>query len=514
MAQAGRRAAASVVAGVLAGLIATGPAHAALRAQFVPLTVPAQARPAVVVVVVPTSPAGEELAARVNRVVREAAQKSGRFDVQSLIDRLDAENARGRESRAAEGLEALKSARAAYNELDTVQALKEAERAIKAFGDSDLGVHLPDLSKAWILKIASLVANGENKAAQLEMDRLLAIDPSATFSPNYFPPEEIAYAENVRKQLLEAKMTLEVKTTPPGAEIFVDGHYQGLSPLTVDKLAPGDHYVTAKRPGYALGQQRSRPGTAELTLRKAEAFPRYEALVTKVAKDPRGPQRDAAANELGQWLGVDQVLLGVVDVPPGASTAQVTLLRLEPKDGHNDAYAEESVPLGESAVPQVEALASRVLSHDDPRRGGPVTHYEVPGAADAKKVAGYALLGAGAAVFVGGIAFGIAANGQHNEFRRLAQTDPHASSVASTGRTLAVVADVSYLVGLLAAGGGTYLAFLSGPKSAAPAPKQAETPKASAQPPAEKEKKERAPDEEKDERREAPRQDEDDLRNY
>jgi hypothetical protein len=43
---------------------------------------------------------------------------------------------------------------------------------------------------------------------------------------------------------------LTVKTTPPGATIFVDGMHRGASPLHVSGLRPGTHQLRALMPGY------------------------------------------------------------------------------------------------------------------------------------------------------------------------------------------------------------------------------------------------------------------------
>lgn len=539
MRQPGRRAATSVFAGVLAGLIAAGPAHAGLRADFVPLSVAGQTKPKLVIVAVPVQPGAQETASRVEAVARRAVQKSGRFEVVNLVDLLDAENARGRESRAKEGRDAVDAARIAYNDLDTTRALVESDKAIKAFGDTDLTAHMKDLTSAWIFKIASIVANGENKAAQFEIERLLSIDPDASFSPNFFPPEEIAYAERIRRQLEQSKETMEVKTTPPGAEIYVNGTFAGISPVTVQDVPVADHYVTAKLTGYAFAQQKTKPGSVELTLRKAEAWPRYESLVTRVSKDPEGKMRDGAAREFGQWLGVEQVLLLVVDLPAGAKAPRLIALRLDPKDGHNYAFAQvPALPAGDAMAAQVETTTTSLLARDAVRKGGPITHFKDGAGGNTRKIAGYALIGAGAAIFVTGIALGVAANGQHQTFRGLQQTDPTAQTVTSTGRTYALVADLSFLTGLAAAGAGGYLAFFPGLKAGAAADQKADPKKAddrkqtevkkteekkaeekkTEEKKAEEKKKEAAKPVEKpkppEEKKKRPVDDEDDLRNY
>ncbi len=444
----------STLAALLAGWLATGPAWAVASSS-------APTRSEIAVLIVPLGPQSEAAAGQIDVAVRDAIERTERFALVRLVDVLDARNASERETQVEVGEKALAKARAAYNELDTIQAFKESNKAIRAFEQADLSRRMKELTGAWNMKIASLVANGETKAAQLEIQKILAVFPDATFSPNYFPPEEIAFAEKARAAAKKSDGTLEVTTIPSGAEIYVDGSFRGISPTTVKGLAPGDHYVTAKTPGYSLVQQKARPGAVALTLPKAEAWPRYQEVVQEIVKNPWGPGRDAAAMTFGEWVGVDQLFVGIVESAPGASRGQLTFLRLDVKDGHNFAHAQDSVSLGQSLMEDSAELATRMLLTDDPRRGGPVSHFTGPGGSFfTRKNSGYFLLGTGAVLLAGGVFFGLQANLQAETFLGLPQPDPRGAGVSSRGRTYALMADLSFLVGLAAAGTGGFLAFV------------------------------------------------------
>lgn len=50
------------------------------------------------------------------------------------------------------------------------------------------------------------------------------------------------------------KTMLDIQTTPPGAQIYLNGNYIGVSPLQIE-VQPGVHTVLATRPGYVPAQQ-------------------------------------------------------------------------------------------------------------------------------------------------------------------------------------------------------------------------------------------------------------------
>lgn len=51
--------------------------------------------------------------------------------------------------------------------------------------------------------------------------------------------------------LQDTSGSLSVTTTPAGIEVFLDGSLRGISPITLDNLAPGTHTLLLKREGYA-----------------------------------------------------------------------------------------------------------------------------------------------------------------------------------------------------------------------------------------------------------------------
>ena len=107
--------------------------------------------------------------------------------------------AQEREAKAEEAAAALKEGQKAYDELDTQKALQQFDQAAQAYEASDLSRHFADMSRARVMKIASYVANGDNKAFVGELKEVLARNPHAEFSSNFFPPDELAIVEKARK---------------------------------------------------------------------------------------------------------------------------------------------------------------------------------------------------------------------------------------------------------------------------------------------------------------------------
>ncbi|HYH94361.1 PEGA domain-containing protein [Hyalangium sp.] len=454
----------SALSGLLVGLLASGPALAQQPAvRLLPRVLPAAAAPKLTVLVVPLDSAAQAQLPRLSYLAEQAVAGAGRFELVRLADALDASGAREREAKAEEAAAAFAEGQKAYDELDTQKALQQFDTAAKLYELSDLSRHYPELARARVMKIASYVANGDNKAFARELKEVLARNPHAEFSPNYFPPDELALVEKTRKTILaDATRTLEVKTGDVPAQIFVDGQFKGTSPSKLQDLTPAEHFVTAIAPGYSPAQGKFR-GEASLTLQPVPAEPRLRAWVERISSDPLGEDRDAALRELGTLAGTQQVLALLVRGTPGAVPQDAIALRLDVSDGHNPGYAAAPLPLaGEVMDAGLQSLLAAVLKADAPRKDGPVKHYVTAGPSAGRRTAGYVLLATGAALVAGGVYFGLEASSKSDQFKRTPQRDSRAKQLSSDGKKFALIADVGILAGLVSAGAGTWLAFLGG----------------------------------------------------
>jgi hypothetical protein len=459
------RALQAALSGWLVGLLAVGPAAAqsSMPARLVPRALSAASTaPTVTVVAIALDAAARTEAARLTHFAEQAVVRSGRLELVRLTDALDTSGRREREARAAEAAAAMKEGQRAYDELDTQQALQQFDKAVRAYEAGDLSRHFGDLIRARVMKAASQVANGENTAAQLEIRSVLAMDPRAQFSPNFFPPDEMAFVEKERKSALAAaKTSLSVRTEPVPAQVYVNGEFRGVSPVSLTDLTPADHYVTAAAPGYALAQRRGREGETVLTLQPVAAQKALQTATETAARKPEGPDRDKALRELGTLAGVSQVLALLVRGGAGAGPLDVTALRLDVADGHNQAYALAMVPRGDGMASGSDALLTGLVSADAPRQGGkPVTHFS--GGSATRRTVGYVLMATGVAMVAGGVYFGMEASAKEDDFRRAPQNSARAKDLKDTGKTYALVADIGVIAGLAAAGLGGYFAFADG----------------------------------------------------
>lgn len=143
--------------------------------------------------------------------------------------------------------------------------------------------------------------------------------------------------------------TLTMATNPPGARVYVDGIYRGVTPLQLTDLRRGEHLFTFEREGFrrvsrvmVVGAKFAETRELELGLHLKPGVYQYlyGDLVPIVAAD--GPPGDTKVLRNAAYaLEVGRLLLVLVDKTKGKSGAVRTL-------GYNsvdDAVQRESIPV-------------------------------------------------------------------------------------------------------------------------------------------------------------------------
>ena len=398
------------------------------------------------------------------RLGQQTLARTPRFEPHAVDDVLDPTGTRLRKERESEGTEAIAAGTQAYNDLDIQAALGFFERAQKALEQTDLTRTFGLLSRAQVMKVASLVGNGNTFLVDSEIDRVLALNARAQFSANYFPPEWLAKAERQRKaSLAGGKGRLEVRTLPAGAQVYLNGQYRGRSPLTVTGLMRPEQYVTVKAPGYLLEQRRIFEPQLEWTLRRAPDAQALQTLQTALGEEKqRGQER--AAQTFGKNAALDTVMVGLLEAGPEEGTLKATGFRVVVKDGRVASEKIETLREGDGFEAALDSWVSALVSQE--LAPGMRSSREKSSSRWTRHTTGYLLLGVGAAL-VGGGALSLV-KGQSARRREAALPFDPSSTLRRQGDTLLGLALGLGVVGMGGAVLGGYLALAPEPQSPAP----------------------------------------------
>ncbi|TNF45430.1 PEGA domain-containing protein, partial [bacterium] len=116
---------------------------------------------------------------------------------------------------------------------------------------------LADLSLQADIFFETLVLKGMNSRALGRKDYMIrfqeaaGIKPDARLPSEVFSPEIIEVFEKTRKRLQSGpRSTLTVSGHPAGSTVFIDGRETGKSPVTLDDIPAGPHFIGIEHEGY------------------------------------------------------------------------------------------------------------------------------------------------------------------------------------------------------------------------------------------------------------------------
>jgi hypothetical protein len=236
------------------------------------------------------------------------------------------------------GIKGLEESLEAYNARDYEDAerklratLKELQSAVGAMGSC------VELCEATALYAAVLYLRGDTEEAKLNLVDLMALNPTFELSTKRYNKDFIALRASVatsRSSSLRGGIT--VKSQPLGARVYVDGEFQGYSPVTLPSMQVGKHMLKLSRPGFRQHGQliEVTPDDAEITaeLTPTSGYKKYDAQVDKVAGEIVKTTPSPAAASMGKALSIDRGLLGTVkDLGPNGTELVVGFFDL--KDG-------------------------------------------------------------------------------------------------------------------------------------------------------------------------------------
>jgi PEGA domain len=211
--------------------------------------------------------------------------------------------------------ERLDSARQAYTEFEYDRALAELDAIDRLLLDREPAPPLVALLVERHL-LAGLVHEGRRRPADARRSFRMVhhLDPERrSLDPGEYRPQTVALYEKAVTS--DDRASVRVVTQPAGARIWLDGRALGETPLDLERMSAGAHWVVAVAPGH-----RPRGATVDLDPDARASTPLSLALEKRPAAERAAEQRRAlmaagdgerrsAAAQLARTAGVDLLVL-------------------------------------------------------------------------------------------------------------------------------------------------------------------------------------------------------------
>ncbi|MEK7706365.1 MAG: PEGA domain-containing protein [Myxococcota bacterium] len=410
-------------------------------------------------------------------------------DVESSLGSRDAKKAE-RTFRLADDM--IQKGRAAYESLDLDVAVDQLNGALAKYEQQvDYLGDMKKMADLLMLLGATHILRGEERLGARRLGQAVTLLPGVEPDPRIFNPAmRSVYDQAVREATQRPQGSLSLSSNPSYARVYVDGRFVGVTPLAVEGLLEGQHYVRMVLPGYrAWGEVVELPGRMEIsevgTLKptaKAQAYDAQSTAAVKALMDtgdsesgPLPPAVEALATLLeAEALVLAEVRLDGERVQVVAGQFELKTRRMTHRarqvfayDSRPDTYEREVRDMlqrhfngvGSTSVADAEGDGGGD-SDDGSAFGG------TSGCADAscRRTRVWLLAGGvgGGTVLagIGGLLLN-AAYGDHDEFLATPQTHTaRLDELRSSGRKKALAGDVLLVVGIAGAAASAGLAFL------------------------------------------------------
>ncbi len=208
----------------------------------------------------------------------------------------------------------LDEGRVLYERASPDQAIPVLEEAVRAFNAAmAYTTENRSLIEALLLLGFANLVMGEEDTARRAFGRVVLMDPSRVLDEINYAPRIVNFYADVREDVLsDGYGEIEVVTPLPGAEVYVDGRRVGLTPMVVEQLPVGRHFLgVVGADGYrnfgVIDIQPGQRGSARVALEDRD--------LAKPAEDARGRARQTEDlyRSLGQYLETDAILLAGMD---------------------------------------------------------------------------------------------------------------------------------------------------------------------------------------------------------
>jgi hypothetical protein len=250
-------------------------------------------------------------------------------------------------------------AQADYAEFEFEPAVEKLELALGKLEEG--AAYLEDLTLATnILYYLGVIHmfNMEEKKSNEAFLRAYVLAPESEPDPTIFNPEMIQMFKDATAQVFSLGTgSLSISSEPSASRVYLDGRYMGVTPLSIDNVVAGKHFVRIVHPGFQYWGTVAEVQSGQTRTLDAKLFPAYnaskiftmaEGLPALLSKgiDVANPSLKGMADQ----LGVEQLLIIWITSADATSVSATWLVYDKPSGAMIAQRQGDSLPVQDGAL--------------------------------------------------------------------------------------------------------------------------------------------------------------------
>lgn len=263
----------------------------------------------------------EQVTTPVMLALADGLRRNPRLDMKDLGARLADFAQEIPQDQIDQGRQLLADGKKALLALDIATARKDLQSAVDTLSKVLPHIKKAELADAMMALAAAEYEDGDKKAAQKTMVRLLTWREDYHLNTTEYPPKLIPPLEEARREVARAKRgSLEIHTDPTAAQAYVDGRYVGVTPTFAEGLPVGEHWITIKREGYKKAVQAANVSSrvqelVNVTLERSSKYLLVDQALKGIAKRLGDASLEENADNLKAILFIDHAVFVKVTSP-------------------------------------------------------------------------------------------------------------------------------------------------------------------------------------------------------
>lgn len=290
----------------------------------------------------------DKAAALVAHYVRAALAADERYELAHIGESLGSPDVSSAQQALKAARENVIRARSAYDGLDLDQAVELLNAALRDFERyAAYTTDMKEVADVLMLLGATHILRGEESKGRERLGQAVSIAPKIEPDPRIFNPSMRSVFQSTSDAIIRApRGVLQVESTPSYAQVFVDGAFAGISPLAVEGLVAGRHYLRLAKDGYREhGGVIQMKGNAEHSerpaLKPAKEFEDFDTVSSRAIKamtdKALAADLEFLVARLFSMLSVDLLFLAEVKLDGEKVVVTATQFDLESDDRRKSA---------------------------------------------------------------------------------------------------------------------------------------------------------------------------------
>lgn len=250
----------------------------------------------------------------------------------------------------------LSEGRVLYERADFESAIPVLESAREQLQDGMVGAtDSKDLIDTLLLLGLAHASIGDTDAARVDFERVVVLDPTRELDAVNYPPKMVSLFNDVRAAVrTKPAAQLVVQAAENDADVFLDTQPEGKTPLTLNGLPPGEHYLLVRGTGGKRSYTRIQLTAGQRVVYQA---PLQGRIFAEAGQTPA--ERSRQIKQLYSSLGV-HVATGIVVLGGETDNGQVALQLYETRTGNFSQSL--SAPAGQDPVASILDLVPAVAN--------------------------------------------------------------------------------------------------------------------------------------------------------